>query len=87
MKPAARKAFTASSTRSAAMTTPTSAVYLQKLVHDLLEAFGISQTNFDALVMRDIGIFSKIIQDVESVYVSVDSAKRFQEIFRLRYFY
>lgn len=55
-------------------------VYPQQLVHDLLEAFGVAQTNFDALVMRDIGIFSRIIQDVEAVYVSVDSAYRFQEI-------
>lgn len=55
-------------------------VYPQRLVHDLLDAFGLAQTNFDAFVMRDIGVFSRIIQDVESVYVSIDSARRFQDI-------
>jgi len=55
-------------------------VYPQKLVHDLLRAFGIAESNFDAAIMQDLGIFSKMIQDVESVYLSVDSARRFQEI-------
>jgi DNA helicase-2/ATP-dependent DNA helicase PcrA len=55
-------------------------VYPQQLVHDLLEALGLARSNFDAGVMRDIGIFSRIIQDVEAVYVSIDSARRFQGI-------
>ncbi|MBI5386115.1 MAG: ATP-dependent helicase [Verrucomicrobia bacterium] len=55
-------------------------VYPQQLVHDLLEAFGLGRTNFEPVVMRDIGIFSRIIQDVEAVYVSIDSARRFQDI-------
>jgi DNA helicase II / ATP-dependent DNA helicase PcrA len=55
-------------------------VYPQQLVHDLLDAFRLARTNFDSLVMRDIGIFSRIIQDVEAVYVSIDSKHRFQDI-------
>ena len=55
-------------------------VYPQQLVHDLLRAFGIAGSNFDAATMSDLGTFSRIIQDVESVYVSVDSARRFQDI-------
>nr|HBI44212.1 ATP-dependent helicase [Planctomycetales bacterium] len=59
---------------------PRRRVYPQRLVHDLLNAFGIQQANFDAGVMGDLGIFSRIIQDVEAVYLSIDSAQRFQEI-------
>lgn len=55
-------------------------VYPQQLVHDLLRAFRIADSNFDAATMSDLGIFSRMIQDVESVYVSVDSSRRFQEI-------
>lgn len=55
-------------------------VYPQKLVYDLLEAFGISRAPLSDEVMRDIGLFSKMIQDVEAVYMSVDSPGRFREI-------
>jgi DNA helicase-2/ATP-dependent DNA helicase PcrA len=55
-------------------------VYPQQLVHDLLKAFGLPQTEFSPVVMRDIGLFSRMIQDVESVYMSVDSPHRFQDI-------
>lgn len=55
-------------------------VYPQKLVHELLEAFGIQRSYFDDAVMRDIGIFSRMILDVEVVYMSVDSTQRFREI-------
>ncbi|HXB64294.1 MAG TPA: ATP-dependent DNA helicase [Solirubrobacteraceae bacterium] len=55
-------------------------VYPQQLVHDLLEAFGIRQTAFDPGTMRDIGSFSRMIQDAESVYLSIDSAGRFGQI-------
>jgi DNA helicase-2/ATP-dependent DNA helicase PcrA len=43
-------------------------VYPQQLVHDLLNAFGIADSAFDSIVMRDIGIFSRMIQDVEAVW-------------------
>lgn len=55
-------------------------VYPQQLVYDLLEAFGLPSTDFDEATMRDIGSFSKIIQDVETVYVSIDSPARFREM-------
>lgn len=55
-------------------------VYPQQLVHDLLEAFGIQQSTFDPGTMRDIGSFSRMIQDAEAVYLSIDSAGRFGQI-------
>ena len=55
-------------------------VYPQRLVHDLLNAFGVERTQLDAAVMRDLGVFSRIIQDVEAVYVSIDTTERFQDI-------
>ena len=55
-------------------------LYPQQLVHDLLNAFNIAQTDFGDDVMRDIGLFSRMILDVESVYMSVDSNQRFSEV-------
>ena len=55
-------------------------LYPQQLVHDLLAAFNVAQTNFGDGVMRDIGLFSRMILDVESVYMSVDSEYRFSEV-------
>jgi len=55
-------------------------VYPQQLVYDLLEAFGTARHDFDDSTMRDIGLFSRMIQDVEAVYMSVDSSSRFHEI-------
>ncbi|HEU4463181.1 MAG TPA: ATP-dependent DNA helicase [Solirubrobacterales bacterium] len=55
-------------------------VYPQQLVHDLLNAFGIRSVGLDAGTMADIGSFSRMIQDAESVYLSIDSAARFGQI-------
>jgi DNA helicase-2/ATP-dependent DNA helicase PcrA len=55
-------------------------VYPQQLVYDLLEAFGVARAGFSDEILRDIGLFSVMIQDVETVYMSVDSADRFREI-------
>jgi DNA helicase-2/ATP-dependent DNA helicase PcrA len=55
-------------------------VYPQNLVHDLLHSFRIYQTDLSDAVMRDLGIFSGIILDVEKVYISIDSSRRFSEI-------
>jgi DNA helicase-2/ATP-dependent DNA helicase PcrA len=55
-------------------------VYPQELVHDLLAAVGVARRPLDPAVMRDVGVFSRMIQDVEAVYVSIDSADRFQQI-------
>jgi len=52
----------------------------QNLLYELLSAFGIENSNFDSTVMQEIGVFSKILQDVETVYVSVDSSERFAQI-------
>jgi DNA helicase II / ATP-dependent DNA helicase PcrA len=55
-------------------------VYPQQLVYDLLEAFRLAQASFTDEILRDIGLFSRMIQDVETVYMSVDSPDRFREI-------
>jgi DNA helicase-2/ATP-dependent DNA helicase PcrA len=55
-------------------------LFPQQLVHDLLEALGIQLTNFDSGTMQDLGVFSRMLQDVETVYLSIDSARRFGEI-------
>ncbi len=55
-------------------------VYPQQLVHDLLNAFGIRTADLDAGTMADIGSFSRMIQDAESVYLSIDSSARFGQI-------
>ena len=59
---------------------PRRRIYPQNLVFDLLEAFQVGGTQLDSGVMRDIGVFSRIIQDVEAVYPSVDSTARFTSI-------
>ena len=55
-------------------------IYPQQLVHELLNAFGIHLSDFDSGIMHDLGTFSRILQDVEAVYMSVDSPGRFREI-------
>lgn len=55
-------------------------VYPQNLVHDLLEAFGTQRTNFNDVILRDLGVFSGIILDVEKVFISIDSSERFRSI-------
>lgn len=55
-------------------------VYPQRLVHELLEAFGLKDSNFDRGVMHDLGVFSRIIQDAETVFVSIDSPDRYSAV-------
>lgn len=57
-------------------------VYPQLLVHDLIEAFNVTTTKFNNYeqVMRDLGVFSAIILDVEKVFVSIDTTKRYETI-------
>lgn len=55
-------------------------VYPQRLLQDLLNAFALPETNLDDGMMHDLGVFSRILQDVETVYLSIDSARRFQEL-------
>lgn len=59
---------------------PRRRVYPQEFVHDLLRAFRLAETALDDGTMRDLGVFSQLIQDVEAVYLSIDTAARFQEI-------
>lgn len=55
-------------------------VYPQELFHQLLHAFGVEKTVFDDVIMRDLGVFSSIILDIEKVYVSIDSSRRYADI-------
>lgn len=57
-------------------------VYPQLLVHELIEAFRVSTTQFQnhEQVMRDLGVFSGIILDVEKVFVSIDTSHRYQSV-------
>lgn len=57
-------------------------VYPQMLVHDLVDAFRVSTTQFvnPEQVMRDLGVFSSIILDIEKVFVSIDTSQRYQTI-------
>ena len=59
---------------------PRRRVYPQQLVYDFLNAFRIERSAFDDEVMRDLGLFSRMIQDVEAVYLSIDSPGRFGEL-------
>lgn len=52
----------------------------QQLVHDILESFNIAETEFSLMEMHAIGQFSKIMNDVESVYFSIDTTQRFTSI-------
>jgi DNA helicase-2/ATP-dependent DNA helicase PcrA len=55
-------------------------LFPQALLMELLDAFNIAHSNFPEGVMRDIGLFSRMMQDIESVYLSVDSESRFKSI-------
>ncbi len=43
-------------------------VFPQQLVHDLPQAFDLAETPLDDGVMRALGLFSQIMQDVEAVF-------------------
>lgn len=58
-------------------------VYPQQFLHDLLDAFMVRNMD-DEIVMRDLGLFSKIILDVEQTYISIDDVWRYREM--LNYF-
>lgn len=57
-------------------------LFPQELFIDLLDAFGLAQSGFPDVVMREIGLFSRMLQDVESVYLSIDSTDRFRSVVR-----
>lgn len=57
-------------------------LFPQELLIDLLEAFNVARSGFADSVMREIGLFSRMLQDVESVYLSIDSTERFRSVVR-----
>lgn len=54
-------------------------VYPQKFFHDLLDSLMIRNMD-DEIALRDLGLFSKIILDVEQTYTSIDSSFRYCEM-------
>ena len=58
-------------------------VYPQQFFHELLDALMIRSFD-DDIPLRDLGLFSKMILDVEQTYVSIDSPVRYSEM--LNYF-
>lgn len=54
-------------------------VYPQAFLHDLIDAFNVRLLQ-DETALRDLGLFSKIILDVEKTYTSIDSAFRYAEM-------
>lgn len=63
--------------------TPTSAarrkVYPQNLLHQLADALMLRDLSDDT-ALRDLGLFSDIIKDIEQTYVSIDSEWRYREM-------
>jgi DNA helicase-2/ATP-dependent DNA helicase PcrA len=57
-------------------------LFPQELLGDLLEAFDVAHSALPDDVMRDIGLFSRMLQDIEGVYVSIDSSNRFTSVVR-----
>lgn len=52
----------------------------QQLLYELFDAFNVKDTQFDDVEMRILGTFSKIMEDVEAVYFSIDSTERFRDV-------
>ncbi|WP_250514377.1 ATP-dependent DNA helicase [Caballeronia sp. INDeC2] len=57
-------------------------LFPQQLLNDLLDAFDVAHSSLPDEVMREIGLFSRMLQDVESVYLSIDSSGRFTSVVR-----
>ena len=55
-------------------------VFPQQLLHDLLAACDFAGSRLDDGVAADIGMLSRLLQDVETVYVSIDTPQRFGAI-------
>ncbi len=50
-------------------------VYPQNFLHQLVDALNLRMVR-DETALRDLGLFSDIIKDVEQTYVSIDSEWR-----------
>lgn len=59
---------------------PRQRIYPQQLLHEVFAALGVARAPLPDAVMFDLGTVSRIIQDVEAVYVSIDSRDRFGEL-------
>ncbi|MFI6489890.1 ATP-dependent helicase [Streptomyces sp. NPDC050564] len=59
---------------------PRQRLFPQQLLHDLLAALNVANSGFNDGVMADLGTFSRILQDIETVYVSIDGSQRFGEL-------
>jgi len=54
-------------------------IYPQNFLHQLADALMLRDLK-DEVALRDLGLFSDIIMDVEQIYVSIDSASRYREM-------
>lgn len=54
-------------------------VYPQNFLHQLVDALNLRMLR-DETALRDLGLFSDIIKDVEQTYVSIDSEWRYREM-------
>ena len=55
-------------------------VYPQQFLHDLTDALMLRALDGNDTALRDLGLFSRIILDVEQTYVSIDSPGRYREM-------
>ncbi len=55
-------------------------LYPQQFLHEILHAFEIKRSLLPPQAMRDLGVLSQVLQDVESVYLSIDSAGRYRSV-------
>ena len=55
-------------------------VYPQQFLHDIADALMLRSIENDETPLRDLGLFSKILLDVEQTYVSIDSIYRWNEM-------
>lgn len=54
-------------------------VYPQNFLHQLVDALNVRKLK-DETALRDLGLFSNIIKDIEQTYVSIDSEWRYREM-------
>lgn len=59
---------------------PRRRIFPQRLLFDVLEALEVKSAELDDATLQDIGVLSRILQDVETVFPSVDSSPRFHAI-------
>ena len=52
----------------------------QEVLYSILNTFGFKDSNFNEIEMQAIGTFSSLMQDIESVYVTIDDSNRFTQI-------